>query len=52
MENGILLSVEYLDDATDDQLEKAVIKILADVDVDMEASDITTCHRFRRLGRK
>lgn len=40
------------DDATDDNLEETVIKILADIDVVTEIGDIEACHRFGNSDRK
>ena len=40
------------DDATDDNLEETVIKILADIDIVTEIGDIEACHRFGNSDRK
>ena len=40
------------DNNTDDKLEDVVMKILADVDVIVEASDIEARHRFSKSDRK
>ena len=40
------------DNNTDDKLEDVVMKILADVDVIVEASDIEARHRFCKSDRK
>ena len=45
MHNNVVI-INLSDDVADDQIEKAVIKIVADVDVTVEACNIKTCHRF------
>ena len=45
MHNNVVI-INISDDVADDQLEEAVIKIVADADVAVEASNAKVCHRF------
>ena len=44
MEGRVIIDMP--DDVNDNHLEEAVAKILTDVHVNVEASDVETCHSF------